>query len=366
MKPHSEDETALLTRAAQMLSEPLCAGRSSFVLHAPLELSARILLLAQVSPQARAGVLARIGEIVDKYGSLGQRIAVPATQFETNRHAAHALNHGIDTHDADEADRALSYLAQHTSAHAVRAELIDVVAPSLAAAAHAPIVLADLDALPEYVPHAALLLRAPLRYVLSENAASIAWHLASTPKIASSLNLFDVLALPPHIEAPSTSIAPTLTATMAAGHPERYLRPVLAGCDFQTAANTLLRVAACAMLQDAPEHAAYGWSHCLTIPLGLMRNADVSANPVALLAIAATHTLAFRATLGQVKLAPTFDAHPHAPVQTLIDEAAQHADAHMAKYMHACLHAAQIDSECAGLYFAAAEHLLRWWRAHDA
>ena len=44
--------------------------------------------------------------------------------------------------------------------------------------------------------------------------------------------------------------------------------------------------------------------------------------------------------------------------------AALHEDAHLVKYTLACLHAAADDREFAGLYLAAAAHLVEWWRAN--
>jgi hypothetical protein len=52
-------------------------------------------------------------------------------------------------------------------------------------------------------------------------------------------------------------------------------------------------------------------------------------------------------------------------VQQLIDHAAPHHDAHLAKYTLACLDAARADADAAHLYLAAAAYLAAWWHRHD-
>jgi hypothetical protein len=152
------------------------------------------------------------------------------------------------------------------------------------------------------------------------------------------------------------------------------------------------------MLQDAPEHAPYGWSHCLSMPQAVLGIAGACSDPCDAVAVAATYVLGFRATLGRVTLDPGWqperpvsgamrepiallDGSPdeaaagvwYAPeavlpalVTRLATRAALHHDAHLVKYTHACLDARHADPAAGRLHLAAAAYLSAWWRASDA
>ena len=141
------------------------------------------------------------------------------------------------------------------------------------------------------------------------------------------------------------------------------------------------------MLQDNPDEAPYGWTHCLTLPQGLLRNQDASSNHHALIAVAATHVLANRAIHGRVAInvdAPQTTSQKnlantdpvsaasiafHAPLGArkeimteLATYASTHEDAHLVKYTLACFEAAANDPDAAPLFIAAATYLGAWWR----
>jgi len=60
----------------------------------------------------------------------------------------------------------------------------------------------------------------------------------------------------------------------------------------------LQRVAAWSMVQEGPEHAAYGWSHCLTMPQAVLAVGAAGAAPARTsIAVAATHVVGFRSAL---------------------------------------------------------------------
>ena len=166
----------------------------------------------------------------------------------------------------------------------------------------------------------------------------------------------------------------------------------------RSARRTLLRVAAWSMLQDDPDHAPYGWTHCLTMPQAALGIAPTAHEPADAVAVAATYVLGFRSTLGKVALDPHWSPEPltglgpeaelstrldalagspdeaaaatwHAPgtsvpaiVSRLAGYAASHPDAHLAKYTVACLDAASADPEADRLFLAAAAFLGAWWR----
>jgi hypothetical protein len=156
------------------------------------------------------------------------------------------------------------------------------------------------------------------------------------------------------------------------------------------ARRALLRVAAWSMLQDTPDHAPYGWTHCLTLPQAALGLACGASDPSQALAIAATYVLGFRSTLGRVVLDPGWVPRPpggtdvldalsatpdeaaaavwHARPEALgavtarlATTAALHPDAHLAKYTLACFDAAHADPGAAHVFLAAAAFLGAWW-----
>jgi hypothetical protein len=201
--------------------------------------------------------------------------------------------------------------------------------------------------------------------------------------------LFDCLAAPPRVEAPS-SIAATMLAIERDGYAARIFATATSRVAAPTATQILLRVAALSMLLDDPQHAPYGWTHCFTLPQAVLSLEDVVSNVIRAIRIAATHVLGFRASLGSVRLQYPFapvrqirsmPPHPQAaePAEAagvafnaraeqrlairtqLVERAATHADAHLAKYTMACLIAANRDPQQAPLYLAAAAYLGAWW-----
>jgi hypothetical protein len=147
------------------------------------------------------------------------------------------------------------------------------------------------------------------------------------------------------------------------------------------------------MLQDEPSNAPYGWSHCLTLPQAALAIADRASDPQLAIDVAATYVLGFRATQSTTPIDPTWTPDRPTPdcaviepppaiaagaawhvgreqrdriVQQLIDHAAPHPDAHLAKYTLACLDAARSDPDVTHLYLAAAAYLAAWWHRHDS
>jgi hypothetical protein len=149
------------------------------------------------------------------------------------------------------------------------------------------------------------------------------------------------------------------------------------------------------MLEEPPDHAPYGWSHCLTMPQAVLGLAGRGASPRTAVAVAATHVVGFRAALGSRSLdgrfepprpgtddlAEAIDAAPdlaaavawHAPdvalpdvVTELATRASLHHDAHLVKYTLACLDAAADDPDQRRLYLASAAYLSAWWAAQPA
>ena len=74
---HDEVAAALVAETATVLSVPTIAKENSFILHAPLELMARVGLLPLVAPGRRTDALGRIESLRDQYRAMGDPVAVP-------------------------------------------------------------------------------------------------------------------------------------------------------------------------------------------------------------------------------------------------------------------------------------------------
>ena len=364
-------DAGLVNAVAAAISPPKVAAPSSFVLHAPLELLARAALLPHVAAAGRALARRRIAAIGVRYAHAGAEVRTPRAAFADSDAALSALLASLRDSDAGGADAALCALLPHVPLWTLRAALADEVVPRLGAAAHVPILLAALPRVADRIAGVGALLRAPLRTLAAAAGERLTWYRApSAPVADAQRTLIDALTAPPHVHS-STLIAPTMAAVEHSGDALRLLGGAAQGLSPHQAERVLLRVAAQSMLQDDPAHAAYGWTHCLTLPQAVLAQADVTADAPALVAVAATQVLGFRATLGKVALDANMALHAPAGARAeltilLATRAAVHPDAHLAKYTLACFDAAARDVEAAPLFMAAAAHLGAWWDQHDS
>ena len=391
--PLSQARDATLAAAvAAAIAAPKRDADSSFLTHAPLELAARLQLLPLVERRARDQVRRRIAAIAGDYARAGEEVETQAGRFSDADSALAFLKRAIRKGEADGADAALLFLVPRVSAPALGAALIDGLVPMLGAAAHAPILVADLARVDREVGGAGALLRAPVAMIAKDSDSRLAWHEAAGDAGFdgdAEAVLFDRLRSPPPVVSPSVYIAPMMLAVEADGYAARHLADVTAAISIEAAARAILRVAAWSMIEDDPASAPYGWTHALTMPLGLFGCGGVARDARALVRIAATYALAFRATLGKVRLEARPPEKPRAPdivavdpraaagaawhaeegrlpeIRTLLaSRAGAHRDAHLAKYTLAAFEAERRDPEAARLYLAAAAYLGAWWDAH--
>jgi hypothetical protein len=166
----------------------------------------------------------------------------------------------------------------------------------------------------------------------------------------------------------SNFIRPLMTQVQDRGIAARLLAPALRqGLDLAAAGRTLLRAAAWSMLHDDPDHAPYGWSHCLTMTQAVLTLADDGVPARTAIAVGATFVAGFRAAFGLQALG-SLDDDAAAPDRDTPDEAglaryaALHHDAHLVKYTLACFHAAETDPAWRTNYLRAAASLAAWWR----
>ncbi|MCB9371207.1 MAG: hypothetical protein H6518_00265 [Microthrixaceae bacterium] len=374
-------DTALVSACAAVVDRPKAAPPDSFVLHAPLELMARGALLARVAPAARRAARLRLVWFAATYAGAGapaevdDRFAGSPADVVVSR-----LVDAVAVGDLDAAGAAGRALARAVPVADLVAALVDVVAPSLAAAAHGGIWLHQVRSFAgaPAAPGAAAMAR--------ELARHPDWRLTwfdeapvQAGSVSSVEDLVGVLRRPPSPGPLDVDfIHPTMHLVESAGLAAGLLGPALDGVDRHEATRALWRVGALSMLQDDPDEAPYGWSHCLTMPHGLLSVAGLARDPQRVLAAGATYVLGFRATQGKVDLDPDWapGSGPvaeawHAPAAErpavaarLAGHAAAHPDAHLAKYTLACLQLADADPSFAHGYLAAAAHLNAWWDAH--
>lgn len=335
-------DAELIASCAAVIDVPKAAPPDSFVLHAPLELLARALLLERVPDEARPSARERMRWLADTYASAGPSAdpQVPVPALPGN---------------------------------------LDEVVLSLAAAGHAPILLSLRERVP-WVPRGfgdRLLATEVARYP----DWRLSWARTRDADGASSGDLADRLAAPRSPGDPGSDfIYPTMHLTDESGLAAEVLDAPLRGLSVDDARRILLRVAAQSMLQDDAGAAPYGWTHCLTMPQAVLAAADQGADAEIAVAVAATYVLGFRATLGKVRLdqgwTPPRDTSAGRAwwaseeevseiVDGLVSHGAAHADAHLAKYTLACLDATEADPEAGRLFLAAAAHLHHLWKTSD-
>lgn len=400
----SDDE--LVAAVTAVVAEPREGPADSFTLHAPLELTARARLLARTGPDPGLRRLARfrIASIAARYQTSPPAVLAgigppPAAGSEAGGSDADPVGElvaAVARGDLDGVDRAaLASIAASSPDRAVD-RLAPAIAQRTAAAAHGPIFLATLTEVPARAPGWWPMIR-PLARELGRHPD---WGLSWIDRIGAGGDqagqaadhhdgdaLFAALADPPRLGVPgSTFIHPLMMQVDAPGVADRVLGPLVAPDPRDGAgssggpgssrprrvtpaeARAVTRVAALAMVRDTPDHAPYGWTHCLTMPQAVLTLAPrLERAGVDALAVAATHVLGFRAALAVETLdradpliRPAGAAAP-ARRDRLVTEAARRHDAHIAKYVLAVLTAADADPEAGELYLAAGERLLTVW-----
>jgi hypothetical protein len=385
-------DARLIGAVADVLAVPRRDAADSFVLHAPLELAARAALLPWVDPARRDRARLRLVALAAEYDAFGPPPPpAAAVEFDAPTTAATRLTHALDRGELDDADVAATWLGRHASPAELSALLADDLVPRLGAAAHAPIFL---YLLPRVSPRGELrgdLLRGLVRELGREPDWRLRWIDAPRPDAGGSASaLAEALRAVPAVEEPeSFFIHPVMSSVDGTGVAWQLLAPALGGLGVDDAAPTILRTAAWAMLSEPTTFAPYGWSHCLTMPQGVLGVAHACADPSRAIAVAATHVVGFRATMGRRPLLSVppreqpamswrdaLGAVPevasaaiwHAPdaalphvATELAARASLHRDAHLVKYTLACLDAAAWDPSHRRLYLAAAGALGAWW-----
>jgi len=386
-------DAELLASACELLSVPHEEPADSFALHAPLEVMARAELLPSVSSHVRAAARQRIAHIACSWAATGTAIDAPDASGVDQ--ALDVLVAALRDGDPATVDRAFVALCAQRSQDEIIGGLARVVLPHLGGAAHGSIFLELLSRFRPTGINAALMARTVLRDLAGQPTWLLKWFDAPRPVPAKDASLTERLLAPEVDSQLSNSfIYPTMSLVDESGLAHELLADVTIGLPVDEARCDLLRVAAMSMIQDEPSNAPYGWSHCLTMPQAALALADRTSDPQLAIDVAATYVLGFRATQSSNAIDPAWvPVHPghgnvdrfvelspvvaaatawHADpeqrnpiIQQLIDHAAPHHDAHLAKYTLACLDATALDREHTHLYLAAAAYLAAWWHHHD-
>ncbi|MHB8663246.1 MAG: hypothetical protein ACYDH6_11230 [Acidimicrobiales bacterium] len=372
----------MLTDAAAAIAVPRAAPANSFVLHAPLELLARAILLPHVAVSRRGDARDRLTDLVASYEASGDPVETPKPLARSVEELAAALITAIAAGDLDDVDRYALALGESATPAQLRRLLGPAIVHSLAAAGHASILLHLLPRVE--VP--GTLLRGPAR----ELARNPGWHIEWLDRPcgrtagAPRLDLDEAIALVPTLGTPGSDfIYPLVSQVDGSGVASKVLADAL-DVDVRDAARRLSRVAAWSMLHEPGDHAPYGWTHCLTIPQAVIGLPVADRTAVG---VAATYVVAFRAALAKRALVRAYEPRPQrgdiadamaegpvaaasaawhaadtaALVCHLATHASLHGDAHYVKYTLACLDAAAADPGAGRLYLAAAASLAGWW-----
>ncbi len=382
-------DTELTRLVGDRVRVPRRDPADSFVLHSPLELLARAALLPWVAPEGRARARLRLVSLLMRYEEAAPMV-VPATRAEPGD-PVRGLVEAVAARDLDAADVAAGAVARALRPAELAGVLGPEVLPALAAAGHAPIFLYHLPRVAPRGEASPELLRPLARELARAPELRIGWTAARPRTGGSPAALADALRSVPSLGLPGSAFIFPLMHQVDVGIAPELLAGAAAGVDPAAARQVLLRHAARAMLTTNPEHAPYGWSHCLTMPQAALGVAPALADPQLAVDVAATYVVGFLAGLasspvpGTVELAAPGGSFVdalgagrdaaagwvlHAPDEMvagtwteLVTRASARHDAHLVKYTLACLDAAAVDPEATRLFLAAGAALLAHWEA---
>ncbi len=382
-----------LRTLTESMATPKHAPADSFILHAPLELLARITLLPRVRHEARADAHLRLSWLGERYEAAGEPVAArPAVAFDCALAAAERLVAALAAGELDDVDDAAVALGTMASATELRDLLASDVITSLAAAGHASIFFNLLPRV-SAASVTGTLLRGPVRDLARNPTWRLHWFDDPDDATAGGSLAHALLEVPMLGPAGNNFIHPMMNQAEASGIAPKLLSGIIdaAATDLAQVTRQLSRVAAWSMVQEGPASSAYGWSHCLTMPQAVMGVAAHVRDARIAVAVASTYVVGFRAAIGKHTLDPQFVAPApstdqsfaealasspdaaasyawHAPAENrsaleaeLATRAARHHDAHFAKYTLACFDAADADPTYKHLYLAAAAYLAAFW-----
>ena len=216
-----------------------------------------------------------------------------------------ALVAAIAAGDLDDVDHLAFAVGVRATPSELRHALAGPVVASLAAAGHAGILL---YLFPRFAADGSItgtILRGPARELARHPEWRLHWFEDPDDPVVSG-SLADALLEVPMLGVPGSDfIYPIMHQAEESGLATKLLSGfVTEPGDAHRVARELSRIAAWSMLQEPPDHAPYGWSHCLTMPQAVMGIAGDGVDVARATAVAATYVVGFRAALGQRALDP--------------------------------------------------------------
>jgi hypothetical protein len=367
----SQDE--LIERAARTIAAPREQPADSFVLHAPLNLLARVGLLSHIGREHVPEAEAAIESLVRRYAASGLPVTHPRQlQLESVEEATGELVTAIAAGELDDVDALAVWLTDRCDTSDLGRLLGEAVIDSLAAAGHAPIGFHLLQRVRRGTIHPCLL-RGTLRELARNPDWRVHWF-RDLPDPVNPTTLNDALADLPMLGRPGSDfIFPLMSQIDTSGLGKRVLSPAIGPSPaIAPARKILIRTAALSMLHGDPAHAPYGWTHCFTMAQGAMSLAGKGVDQRTAIAVAATFVAGFRVAYKAEPVgsladdrAADYESATHVIDQTaLANFAAQHEDEHLVKYTLACFHAAADDPAWRAVYLSAASYLADCWRAN--
>ncbi len=382
---------------------------SSFSLHIPMETMARFRLLSHISgAPERDGARKQAVAMASVYEMLSDEVPAPPLPDQLGEPEPHLqrLLAAIEAGDVEGADEYAGCLARVATTEQFMGPFAEATLCHLGAAAHAPIFVGLAHRVGPALPTSTLL-AGVARGLAEESSHRI--RLAPTPRLSTpgEHDLGSVhtafhrgllrapLVLPPESggiralvqrtmarDSPESTFADAMEKTLGSGESVSFGR-------WYAAMGGLVSAAARLMIDEVEEDAKYYWSHCLTIPQGIWAIGPSLVDRTRALRVASELALGFRSTRGRNEVdgelalprthgslsdalmasprdaaAVAFHTSPSSIPQLreqLALEASHRSDAHLVKYVLACLDCAAMDPQRAALYHAAAAYLTSLW-----
>ena len=398
----------LFTQVAEIISEPR-DNPDSFELHAPLELLARRRMLPLIRPQKRELARLQMVSIGARYQAAGEGVSEPKTLLTpSNRtEAIRLLQNAISEGDVGLADRLCVSICEQFDYGVLLEAIAGKCIWTLAVAVHAHIGVYNVASTWQELGHASLkLLRGIIRGLAQDPDLKIQdRYFDKIPTGADScdpdLDLIFAeqeigrsLSDLPRLETRGSGIRGIVQTGEEAG----LLKDFLAGIPpsspekrNQLLLNLTLNASALSMIQEGVEHSKYGWTHCFTLPQAAWSLAPMLDDHIQLPQVTCSWLLGFQSTLSRVKYAYDFEPpkitgslsdalnsspseaaavafhsaredHPDI-VTELATQALIRQDAHLNKYVRACIDATRMNPQRSHLYLASAAYLTALWMA---
>ncbi len=393
---------------AENVSEPTENG-SSFTMHAPLQLLARKRLLPFVKPDERRMARMQMVSLCARYQAQGPTIAPPQQLIDLpNRwNAIDQLQSAITEGDVERADCLCVSMCRQFDYQVLLEAIVGKSIRTLACAAHAHIGVHNLTAMGAEGGDSSLkLIREMIRGFAQDTDVMIQDEFfdlveletgGSNPEVdilSIESELGDAIDHLPRLRQKLESLA--IRNVVQVGEEAQLLKDFLPRIPpmskeqlNQVLLNLTLNTAVQSMLQENTEFSKYGWTHCLNLPQAAWSLSPIIPEDIQMPLVTLSWVLGFRAALSQAdfsyhfeppKVSGSFSEALHsspsdaasvawhtAPehrldmVTEIATQASIRRDAHLVKYVRACIDGCWMNPQKAHLYLAGAAYLTSLW-----